>query len=211
MEYGCLQYDCPLTQRSLYNKLRKKIRGIALPMTASVYLIPWGARDSVKAILDELESEKPNVLESDVIKYDDSEEKILTEKAQRSLAKMVRKTKETVIKKLEEAEKEQKEAISKYDELIAKKQKNEKSIDTSMEELVKYKDLTTDLYEAQVKKSLKKAENTLKDARKLAVIFNMTNNMEAAFMALDGFVKQKWELAGIKSTADVDEEEVEVE
>lgn len=200
MEYGCLQYDCPLTQRSLYNKLRKRIRGIALPMTASVYLIPWGARDSVKAILSELESEKPNVLESDVIKYDDSEEKILTEKAQRSLAKMVRKTKETVIKKLEEAEKEQKEAITKYDELIAKKQKNEKSIDTSMEELTKYKAVANGLYEAAVKQGLKRAETALKEARKLAVIFNMTNNMEAAFEALDGFVQQKWALVDVKSS-----------
>lgn len=209
MEYGCLQYDCPLTQRSLYNKLRKKIRGIALPMTASVYLIPWGARDSIKAILSDLEATSPGVLESDVIKYDDSEEKSLTEKAQRSLAKMIRKTKETVIKKLEEAEKEQKEAVTKYDELIAKKTKNEKSIDTSMEELTKYKEVANGLYEAATKKSLKKAENALKDARKLAVIFNMTNNMEAAFMALDGFVKQKWELAGIKTNTDAELAEVE--
>jgi hypothetical protein len=43
----------------------------------------------------------------------------------------------------------------------------------------------------------------------LAVIFNMTNNMEAAFMALDGFVKQKWELAGIKSSTDAELAEVE--
>lgn len=199
MEYGCLQYDCPLKQRSLYNKLRKRIRGIALPMTSSVYLIPWGARESVRAILDELESEKPNVLESDIIKFDDSEEKKLVEKAQRSLNKMIRQTKELVIKKLEAAELLQKESVTKYDELLAKHKRGE-SVGTSVADLEKYKGLANDLFEVEVKKRLKRAETTLKEARKLAVIFNMTNNMEAAFEALDGFVKQKWEIVGVKDT-----------
>jgi hypothetical protein len=199
MEYACLAYDVPLTQRSLYAKLRKRIRKIGLPMTSSVYLIPLGARQTVQTILDELESEKPNVIESCIIKFDDSEEKVIKAKAERALSQMIRRTKEQVIKKLEASEKEQTEAVKKYDELIAKKQKNEKSIDTSMEELLKYKDLAQALYEAAVKQGLKKAENTLKEARNLAVVFNMTNNMEAAFLALDGFVKQKWELVGVKS------------
>lgn len=196
---GVLQYDVPLTQRSLYNKLRKRVRGIGLPMTASCYLIPWAARSSVQAILDELESEKPGVLESCIVKFDDSEEKVLLEKANRALSLMVRKTKEMVIKKLEAAEKEQKEAITKYGELIARKEKAPQTVATSMEDLVKYKGIAEGLYESAVKQSLKKAENALKEARKLAVVFNMTNNMEAAFLALDGFVQQKWALIDVKS------------
>jgi hypothetical protein len=179
VEYAVLCYDVPLTQRSLYNKLRKRIRKIGLPMTSSVYLIPLGARQTVQTILDELESEKA--------------------KAERALSQMIRRTKEQVIKKLETSEKEQTEAVKKYDELITKKQKNEKSIDTPMAELLKYKELAQSLYEVAVKQGLKKAENALKEARNLAVVFNMTNNMEAAFLALDGFVKQKWELVGVKS------------
>lgn len=199
MEYACLAYDVPLNQRSLYNKLRKRIRKIGLPMTSSVYLIPLGARQTVQTVLDELESEKPNVIESCIIKFDDSEEKVIKAKAERALSQMIRRTKEQVIKKLEASEKEQTEAVKKYDELIAKKQKNEKSIDTSMAELLKYKELAQSLYEVAVKQGLKRAETALKEARNLAVVFNMTNNMEAAFLALDGFVKQKWELVGVKS------------
>lgn len=201
MELGALVYDVPVTQRSTYNKLRKKIRGIGIPMTWSVYLIPWGARDTVKAILAEIESDKPNVVDSSVFKFDDSEEKELIAKAQKSLNQIIRRTKETVIKKLEEAEKVQTESVKKYDELIAKKKAGQK-IDTSMEELDKYKEIAIGLYEADIKKSLKKAENALKESRKLAVIFNMTNNMEAAFMALDGFVKQKWALVDVKTNTD---------
>lgn len=197
MEYACLAYDVPLTQRSLYNKLRKRIRLIGLPMTSSVYLIPLGARETVQTILNELESEKPNVIESCIIKFDDSEEKVILEKAQRALAQIVRRTKEQVIKKLEKAEKEQTEAVSKYNELLAKKEAG-KHVDTSVEDLNKYKAVAIGLYENVVKQSLKKAENTLKEARNLAVLFNMTNNMEAAFLALDGFVKQKWELIDAK-------------
>lgn len=197
MEYACLAYDVPLTQRSLYNKLRKRIRLIGLPMTSSVYLIPLGARQTVQTILDELESEKPNVIESCIIKFDDSEEKVILEKAQRALSQMIRRTKESVIKKLEKAEKEQTEAVSKYNELLAKKEAG-KQVDTSTDDLNKYKQVAIGLYENIVKQSLKKAENTLKEARNLAVLFNMTSNMEAAFLALDGFVKQKWELIDVK-------------
>lgn len=200
MEYACLAYDVPLSQRSLYNKLKRRIRGIGLQMTSSVYIIPLGARSTVQAILDELESEKPNVIDSCIIKYDDSEEKVILAKAQQALNRLVRTTKETVIKKLEEAEKLQKEHVAKYDELIAKKEKNAAAVATSMDELQKFRSLELSLYEASVKKHLKKAENALKDAKKLAVLFNMTNNMEAAFMAMDAFTKQKWELIGVKPT-----------
>lgn len=197
MEYACLAYDVPLKQRSLYNKLHKRIRGIGLPMTSSVYLIPLGARSTVQSILNELESESPNVIESCIIKFDDSEEKVILEKAQRALSQIIRRTKESVIKKLEKAEKEQNEAVSKYNELLAKKEAG-KHVDATVEDLNKYKAVAVGLYENIVKQSLKKAENSLKEGRKLAVLFNMTNNMEAGFQALEGFVKQKWELIDVK-------------
>lgn len=202
MEYGVLVYDVPVSQRSTYNKLRKKIRGIGLSMTWSVYLIPWGARETIRTILKEIEDGgKAGGIDSSVIKFDDSEEKVLTEKAAKSLNQIIRRTKEQVIKTLEKAEKQQTEAVKKYDELIAKKQKGGK-VDATIDDLTKYKGVEIDLYENAVKKALNKAEGALKEARKLAVLFNMTNNMEAAFLALDGFVQQKWALVDVKDKTD---------
>ena len=79
VNYSVLVYDVPLTRRSVYSKLRSKIKKNALPLTWSVYLIPDGIRNDVAAILKELDEEeetKSRILWK-IIKFDDSEKEAL--------------------------------------------------------------------------------------------------------------------------------------
>ncbi len=199
LEYGVLVYDVPLTQRSLYNKLRKKIRKFGIPMTWSVYLIPWGERDMVQAVLDGINSEKPNIISSSIIKFDASEEKKLARAAQDGLVAMIGNAKELMMKRLKKAEENHARIIEQID-----KASKTKSIDATAIDQAKAETESQLLYET--KKALKHAEDTLEGARRLALAFTLSDIMEAGFMAMEQMVHHKWELLGIKPTVEKEEE-----
>ena len=55
MEYGILVYDVPVTRRNVYNKLRDRIRKFSVQVTWSVYLTPYSRRDDALSVLKELD------------------------------------------------------------------------------------------------------------------------------------------------------------
>lgn len=202
LEYGVLVYDVPLTQRSLYNRLRKKIRHYGIPMTMSVYLIPWGARPEVQAILDGIENEKPGVISSSIIKFDAAEEKKLAKAAEDGLQAIIRNAKELMMKRLEKAETEQRRIM---DQLEI----NEKSKSVDPKTMEQAKAEVGNQYLHDHKKAVRHAENALGQARRLALAFNLSDQLEYGFAALEELVRHKWELIGVNPSKIEEEEEVE--
>lgn len=189
MEYGLLTYDVPLTERGVYNKLRNRIRRCAIALNWSAYLIPWGARDSVTAILAEVQSEKPNVVASNVIKFDSSEQKVLDAAAERGLNLIISNAHKMMIKRLAEAEKEHKSVTEGVENAL--KTKNRK---TSDEELSRLRAAADDQFEIESKKALSLAEKSLKDASALSLAFCLTNQMEFAIAEQQKLIDHRREL-----------------
>ena len=166
MEYGILVYDVPLTRRSVYNKLRDRLRRISVQMTWSVYLTPFGLRDRALAILKELDEdeEKADRLMYKYIKFDPSEQEELDRLVREEFEKMLKKAKDNLQQKLGEAEMEHEGG----DLDIVDKCGDQRGY-------------------------LSKAMKKVKEARRLAAVFEVTNLMEARFQALESLVEARRE------------------
>lgn len=190
LEMAVVVYDVPISERALYNKLRNKIKRVGIPMTSSVYLFPFGLRDTVKAILADIESQKPNVIASNVIKFDPSEEKNLIAAAERGLNQIIKNAHNLMMKRLQKAEDEQVEVEERLKLLEAKK---DSSID-----LLKLRAFADENFILVTKKAMNQAEKALKDSRRLATLFMLSNQLEVAFVGFEELIKHQRELAEAK-------------
>lgn len=186
MEFCCVAYDVPLTERSTYNKLRQRIRRVGIPMTMSVYLIPVGLRATVQAILNEIQVEKPGIISHKIIKFDPSEEKELALIAERGLSQIIRNAHNQMVKRLEKAQTEHKESIVNIDATL--KIKNRKTTDG---ELGKLREAVNDQLEIDMKKALSAADKAIKEATALSVVFCLTNQVEAAIAELTSLIEHR--------------------
>lgn len=156
--YSVLVYDVPLTRRSVYSKLRSRIRRTALPLTWSVYLIPDGIRNDIAAILKELDEEeetKQRILWK-ILKFDDSEKDELDRITREGFDTIVKNTKEYLSEKVAVAEREFDEGEIDWDKMNAKR-----------------------------KRACAKALRNIKDAKQLALLFDASHLMAAAFESVE--------------------------
>jgi hypothetical protein len=164
MEYGAIVYDVPLTRRSVYNKLRTRLGRLSIQMTWSVYLTPFENRDVVLDILREIDedAETNHRIMYKFLKFDASEKEQLDALVKQRFEEHLKKTKDTLHQKLGEAE------IAFGDE----------QIDVNDWALLRRGACT-------------KAKKKLNEARRLALVFEVTNVMEAAFGTLDALIEAK--------------------
>lgn len=104
--YGLLSYDIPYKDRTTYAAVRKKIRRVALPITWSCYLIPWGMRDELEALMKAFGSKG---IRYSLVKFDNSEKGKLDQLAKECLQRIVMDWKDALrkcIRELEEGEKD---------------------------------------------------------------------------------------------------------
>ena len=104
MNYGVITYDIPVNQRNLYLKVRSRVRRYGLPMTMSAYLINWGHRDEIDAILSTASQADPHVNYS-IVKFDGSETERLDRMAGEALSKFLSDSRKFMLgqmKKMEE-------------------------------------------------------------------------------------------------------------
>ena len=162
--FGYVEYDIPKSRSAVYNRLRDRLRRISLMRTWSVYLVRLEYRDQVLAILkdlDEDEDQKQRIL-YDFTMIDASESEKMDKWVQEEFKKSVAKIKDRLYQKLGEAELQ-------FDD---------------GELNVKDKALVQRGY---LSKELKK----VKEARRLATIFDVTGVMEAAFEAFEKLVESR--------------------
>jgi len=158
---GVLCYDVPVTQRSVYNKLRRQIKGYCLPMTWSVYLIHWSMKDDVERILKEIQEEKNMRIRYRILKFDDSDQKALDDACKDAFQHLIAQSKETLMSRLQKQE-------EKLAELEDKKDWEKNSL-----------------------WSVAQARKKLDEARRLALLFNMSDVMEFGFMSLEKLLDAK--------------------
>jgi ElaB/YqjD/DUF883 family membrane-anchored ribosome-binding protein len=194
MEYGLLTYDVPVGERNLYNRLRKKVRKISIPLNWSAYLIPWGLRDTVLQILKELQGPS-HIIQSGVYKFDASEEKHLAAMAERGLREILNRAHQTLMTRLSKAEQE----FSEISEKIAQTMKAKGEDDN----LRRMKDIAAEQFEGAVKKALDAAEKALKEATGLATLFALSNVMEFAIEGQLKLIEEKRELYKARDMASV--------
>jgi hypothetical protein len=163
MEYGILVYDVPLTRRKVYNKLRDRLRRISVPMTWSVYLTPFGYRDQALAILKDLDEDED---QRDRLMYQYIK---FDSSEQATLDALVR---------------------SEFDKMLRKAKDNlhQKLGEAEME----YDDDVPEKAGVQ-RGPLSKAMKKVKEARRLASVFEVTDVMEANFLALEKLVEARRE------------------
>ena len=190
MPYGLLTYDIPITQRTIYMKLRKSIRRMAIPLNFSAYLIPWGARDTVKSILNQLHSLKPNVIASNVIKFDDSEQDALDIAAEKGLRLILSNACKAMNEKLQKSELEYKKAFQAIEDAKVSKKMDQAEVDG----LIKFIDGTK---ESQVDKAIKTARRILDDATALAVTFNLTKQIDYAALEMQKMLDYQIKMADV--------------
>jgi len=166
MEYGIIVYDVPVSRKRVYSKLRQKLRTISVQVTWSVYLTPYAMRDKVLATLKELDEDedKADRIMYKYLKFDSSEREELDQLVRDEFEKMVKKAKDNLHQSLGEAE-------------------------------VQFMDgnLTTEDKALLQRGDLRKAAKKIKEARKLAMVFDVTNIMEAGFQAVEKLVEARRE------------------
>ena len=207
LEKGVLVYDIPVNQRSTYNKLRKRLRGRFSPMTWSVGLIPWGTRNEIIKILEEIEQSKPGVIQWQIIKFDPSESAKLDLLAEKGLRDILINAKNLMMKRIQKAELEHKQAMDSLS--VVRKDKKKQLKDEELERI----ELVQDAAKVTAsKKAVAAAERSLREARGLALAFNLSDNIGAAILSMEELVRHRWSLLGVKDVVEAEaeaEEEVE--
>ena len=180
VSYSVLVYDVPLTRRSVYSRLRSKIRTSALAINKSVYLIPDGIRNEVAAILKELDDSEDTKqrIYWQILKFDDSEKEELDRITREGFQAIVKNTKEYLSEKV----------------AVAERAFEEGEIDWN--KMNKTRNRVT-----------AKALRNIRDARQLALIFDATHLMEAAFQSAEKIAENnrarfKEEIAATKEARD---------
>lgn len=172
-ETGSINFDVPVARRSAYSKLRALFRRKAIMQTASSYLFPWGIAQSIKDGLDKINQDKDgNPLPSNlhvrysIFKYDEKES-----------GKAIEQSAKDALGRMLKGMKEQvnKKVHALFTEETATEDKDP---------------ITT------ARASVAKARNTLRDARALALMFNLTDQLEAGFLAYEAFIEAKKEDIG---------------
>jgi hypothetical protein len=199
IEYGLLTYDVPVTQRTVYNRLRKKIRSKTIALNWSAYLIPWGKKKEIEDILSEINSQNPNVIESGVYKFDSSQSADLEKAAQRGLRQLMKHAHDQMRKKLEEAEKNHEDTKKSIEAALA----DDNSV-TPKAELQRIGTLADENLETETKRLLAKAEKSIHDVRGLALTFALTGAMEAVIAGFEKQLEHQKELIAAKKEAGVE-------
>lgn len=168
MEFGNINYDVPVDRRSTYSQLRALFRRKAIMQTASSYLFPWGMAKDIMEGIDKINKDKDGV------------DLPTTQKVRYSIFKYDEKTSGKAIEQ------------SIHDALARMLRAAKENVNKKVHSLFTEEEAEKDPL-ASAKVSCNKARATLRDARALALIFNMTDNLDAAFLAYEAWVEAKKE------------------
>jgi hypothetical protein len=163
---GSVNYDVPCCNRSAYPKLRALLKRRAIMQTMSSYLIPWGMARDIEEGIARINTGSDGLLipQTHQIRY-----KLFKYDEEVSGAELIRSAQEGLDRMLANA----KNAVSKM--------VSELTFDTS-----ESKDPVK-----TAKGSCRRFRQTLRDARALSLLFNLSNNLNAAFLAHEAWIMAK--------------------
>jgi len=168
VEFGNINYDVPVDKRSAYSKLRSLFRRKAIMQTASSYLFPWGIAKTIEEGIEAINKDEDGLplptrlqVKYSIFKYD---EKVSGKAIEQS-------AKDALGRML----RNMKETVNKRVHSLF----TEENADEVKDPL------------ASAKVSTTRARATLRDARALALMFNLTDALEAGFLAYEAFIEAK--------------------
>jgi hypothetical protein len=170
VEYGCLAYDVPIHRKSVYKRLRDKMRQKCLMLSWSVYLIPWGMCGDLDKIISRINTAPDGTPLPDrdkvrysIFKFDEVVSgQALATVAKDALQKMISNSKAALIHTVNKA--------------LAGEEEDSEGTDDP---------ITT------ANAAVSKARKYLEDAQALALAFALTDDMQAGFLAYIGFIDAK--------------------
>jgi hypothetical protein len=168
IEYGNINYDVPQERRTAYSKLRALFRRSAIMQTYSSYLIPWGKAKEIRDGIDRINCDSDGLplpthlhVRYSIFKYDEKESG----------------------KALEQ---------SAHDALMRMMRSMKEKLNTKVQALFTEEDLEDGKDPvASAKVAARKLTNTVRDARALALMFNLTDNLDAAFLGYEAWIEAK--------------------
>jgi len=179
MEYGILVYDVPVKRRNVYNKLRDRIRRFSIQLTWSVYMTPFSRRDDALSVLKELDESE------------DTNHRIMYR-----YIKFDSSENEELDRTVREEFQKQIQRVK--DDLHQKLGEAEREYEDDLKD------------KALVQRGhLSKALKKIREARRLATVFEVTDFMEAAFEAFEKMAEARREK--IKDELKVEKEKQEAE
>lgn len=179
--YGYLEYDVPKERQGVYNRLRDRLRRISIMRTWSVYLVRLEYRDQVLSILKDLDEDADKKAR---ILYDFTKiDPSETEKIDKWVQDQFKATVKRVKADLQQklGEAEMDDGLILKDRAIAQRD------------------------------ALSKAMKKVKEAQRLAIVFDVTGVMEAAFAAFEKLVEARRERIKKDLKAEVDRLKAEAE
>jgi len=182
MDYGMLVYDVPTTRKNVYNKLRSRLSRQSVMVTWSCYLIPWGNRDLVLGALRELDEadDCKDRIYYQALKQDPSENDTLDRLVREEFEKNLKKTKDTLNQALGEAEM-----------------------------AIEGEDIGLKEWAGEIRDGCRKAQKKVNEARKLAIVFGVTDVLEVGFAAMDKLVLAKRDRVKAELKAEREKEKAE--
>lgn len=167
--WGSVNYDVPLKNRAAYSKLRALFKQKAVMQTASSYLFPWGMANVISEGIDKINTGSDGF-------------QIPVDRQVRF--RLFKFDEEVSGKELKESA----ESALSLTMANAKDQVNKLVSSLKNEEL----DAPIDTIKS-AKVACRRAINKLQDARALALLFNLTGDMNAGFLAYEAYIMAKRE------------------
>lgn len=168
MQYGNINYDVPVTRRSAYSKLRTLFRRKAIMQTASSYLFPWSIASDIEKGIKALNCDEDGTplphhqqITYSIFKYDE-------EVSGKAIEQSAQDALGRMLRQM-------KETVNKRVQSLFTGEGAE--------------DVKDPLASAKV--ATTRARATLRDARALALMFNLTDSLEAGFLAYEAFIEAK--------------------
>lgn len=177
LSYGSISYDVPDHMRKQYQSLRKLFKRRAIMQTMSAYLFPWSMAQEIENGLT-------------AINTHDGSLRPLHDQVRFSMFKY---DEEVSGKALAESAKESlRKTMSRTKTLIFEKLQKLQEEQVIDEDEIK-----------SVRVACRKADNTLQDMQALALLFNLTDDMDVAFVAYAAWVEsQREKLNAIEAELD---------
>lgn len=101
-EYGILLYDIPMVNQRLYQRLNQKIRRYALRINWSVYLLPWGFKETIEKLCEDEKNATGEIGDIYILKFENKSEDEVKELAKESLKRELSLLKKRIEKRINE-------------------------------------------------------------------------------------------------------------
>lgn len=182
--YGICMYDVPTHMKHLYGKIRKALGPNSILQTWSCRMFPWALRDQLENALEEINEELPrgSRVKYRILFLDKSQSEEHEQMVFEALQRLLRQLHNNLRNRIKNA-----------DQKITEAEEAEEDPKVPMDKARKV--------------AVRKAKNDLKEARRLALLFDAEGALSDAFTAYSKIISTEEELGAYRPSQDEEPEE----